>query len=96
MIRVGGWAVSDSRVILSACLCVCVPQTIQNEPEFAAPWEANVYSAENERDFLKNFLGPVIRANHPARRHTLRCCCCLCCIILSYHSDLRSQHDIWL
>jgi len=39
--------------------------TIQNEPEFAAPWEACVYNAEQERDFLKNYLGPQLRKDHP-------------------------------
>jgi len=39
--------------------------TVQNEPEFAAPWEACVYHPEQERDFLKNYLGPVIARDHP-------------------------------
>lgn len=39
--------------------------TVQNEPAFGAPWEACTYSAEQERDFLKNHLGPVMRRDHP-------------------------------
>jgi len=39
--------------------------TIQNESEFAAPWEACVYSPENQRDFIKKYLGPVMRRDHP-------------------------------
>eukprot|EP00929_Paragymnodinium_shiwhaense_P062299 TRINITY_DN31108_c0_g1_i2.p1 TRINITY_DN31108_c0_g1~~TRINITY_DN31108_c0_g1_i2.p1 ORF type:complete len:402 (+),score=79.85 TRINITY_DN31108_c0_g1_i2:716-1921(+) len=39
--------------------------TVQNEPGFAALWEACTYSAEQERDFLKNHLGPVMRKDHP-------------------------------
>lgn len=39
--------------------------TPQNEPEFAAPWEACTYTAEYERDFIVNYLGPVLRAEHP-------------------------------
>jgi glucosylceramidase len=32
--------------------------TIQNEPMATQSWESSIYSAEEERDFLKNFLGP--------------------------------------
>jgi glucosylceramidase len=39
--------------------------TVQNEPEFAAPWEACSYSKENERDFVAAHLGPVLRRDHP-------------------------------
>ena len=31
--------------------------TIQNEPMATQRWESCIYSAEEERDFLKNFLG---------------------------------------
>ncbi|HUI93027.1 MAG TPA: glycoside hydrolase family 30 beta sandwich domain-containing protein [Chitinivibrionales bacterium] len=37
--------------------------TIQNEPAYDAYWEACVYSAAQERDFLKNALGPVFDTN---------------------------------
>lgn len=34
--------------------------TIQNEPVAVQTWESCVYSAEQERDFLKNHLGPTL------------------------------------
>ncbi|GAC1658073.1 MAG: glycoside hydrolase family 30 protein [Gemmatimonadaceae bacterium] len=34
--------------------------TIQNEPMATQRWESCVYPAEDERDFLKNHLGPVM------------------------------------
>ena len=34
--------------------------TIQNEPMARQTWESCVYTAENERDFLKNYLGPTL------------------------------------
>lgn len=34
--------------------------TIQNEPMATQRWESCIYSADNERDFLKSFLGPTI------------------------------------
>ena len=34
--------------------------TIQNEPMATQTWESCIYSAEDERDFLKNFLGPTM------------------------------------
>ncbi|MDW7693061.1 glycoside hydrolase family 30 protein [Flammeovirgaceae bacterium SG7u.111] len=33
--------------------------TIQNEPMATQTWESCVYTAEDERDFLKNYLGPT-------------------------------------
>ncbi|KAK3277055.1 hypothetical protein CYMTET_14919 [Cymbomonas tetramitiformis] len=39
--------------------------TVQNEPEYAADWEACKYTAEYTRDFVKNFLGPKMEADHP-------------------------------
>jgi glucosylceramidase len=35
--------------------------TIQNEPMATQTWESCVYSAEEERDFLKKFLGPTLQ-----------------------------------
>ena len=35
--------------------------SVQNEPMATQAWESCVYSAEDERDFLKNFLGPTMR-----------------------------------
>jgi glucosylceramidase len=39
--------------------------TIQNEPEFDAPWEACCYTPEEELDFLQRHLGPQLRSDHP-------------------------------
>lgn len=36
--------------------------TIQNEPMAVQRWESCIYTAEEERDFLKNHLGPVLDA----------------------------------
>lgn len=36
--------------------------TIQNEPMATQTWESCIYTAEEERDFLKNHLGPVLSA----------------------------------
>lgn len=35
--------------------------TIQNEPMATQRWESCIYTAEEERDFLKNHLGPTLR-----------------------------------
>jgi glucosylceramidase len=35
--------------------------TIQNEPMATQTWESCVYTAEEERDFLKNYLGPTLK-----------------------------------
>lgn len=34
--------------------------SIQNEPMATQTWESCIYTAEEERDFLKNFLGPTM------------------------------------
>lgn len=34
--------------------------TVQNEPMATQRWESCLYTAEEERDFLKNFLGPMM------------------------------------
>jgi glucosylceramidase len=34
--------------------------TIQNEPMATQTWESCIYSADNERDFLKSYLGPTV------------------------------------
>ncbi|TDH72214.1 hypothetical protein CCR75_004287 [Bremia lactucae] len=39
--------------------------TSQNEPEFAAPWEACVYDPEYQASFIGEFLGPVLARDHP-------------------------------
>jgi glucosylceramidase len=35
--------------------------SIQNEPMATQKWESCIYSAEQERDFLKNYLGPTMK-----------------------------------
>lgn len=35
--------------------------TVQNEPMAAQSWESCSYTAEEERDFVKNFLGPTLK-----------------------------------
>lgn len=40
--------------------------SVQNEPMAVQSWESCVYSAEEERDFIKNYLGPTL-ANSAVR-----------------------------
>ena len=35
--------------------------SVQNEPMATQTWESCIYSAEEERDFLKNYLGPTMK-----------------------------------
>ena len=37
--------------------------SVQNEPMATQKWESCVYTAEEERDFIKNFLGPTLNKN---------------------------------
>jgi len=37
--------------------------TIQNEPMAKQTWESCIYTGEEERDFLKNYLGPTMQKN---------------------------------
>jgi glucosylceramidase len=37
--------------------------TVQNEPMATQRWESCIYTAEEERDFLKNYLGPTLEKN---------------------------------
>mmetsp|Transcript_12085 Transcript_12085/g.33429 ORF Transcript_12085/g.33429 Transcript_12085/m.33429 type:complete len:863 (+) Transcript_12085:200-2788(+) len=39
--------------------------TVQNEPEFPAPWEACAYTPFTETDFVANHLGPQLEKDHP-------------------------------
>ena len=39
--------------------------TVQNEPEFPAPWEACSYTPETESDFVAYHLGPQLEKDHP-------------------------------
>eukprot|EP00605_Chrysophyceae_sp_TOSAG23-4_P000227 GSChrysophyteH1.ASY1.ANO1.264.1 assembled CDS len=38
--------------------------TPQNEPEFDAPWEACMWSETGERDWVAQYLGPILKRNH--------------------------------
>ena len=46
---------------------------LQNEPEFAAPWDACVWTAEYTREFVAEYLGPRLARDHPVStpRHAL-------------------------
>lgn len=37
--------------------------TVQNEPMAKQTWESCIYTAEEERDFIKNYLGPTLEKN---------------------------------
>jgi len=37
--------------------------TVQNEPMAVQKWESCIFTAEEERDFIKNFLGPTMQKN---------------------------------
>eukprot|EP00903_Cladosiphon_okamuranus_P018045 g16606.t1 len=39
--------------------------TIQNESENGGPWEACIYTPSSQADFIRDYLGPVIRRDHP-------------------------------
>lgn len=61
------WALYFSKYI-SAYRSLGLPfwaVTVQNEPEFPAPWEACSYTPEYEKDFIANHLGPRLRQDHP-------------------------------
>lgn len=40
--------------------------TVQNEPMAKQKWESCFYTAEEERDFIKKYLGPTLRASNVA------------------------------
>ncbi|MDD5705482.1 MAG: glycoside hydrolase family 30 protein [Kiritimatiellae bacterium] len=37
--------------------------TVQNEPKAKQTWDSCLYTAEEERDFVKNYLGPALKKN---------------------------------
>ncbi|HKI69200.1 MAG TPA: glycoside hydrolase family 30 protein [Verrucomicrobiae bacterium] len=45
--------------------------TVQNEPMAVQTWESCVYTADEERDFVKNDLGPVMAENGLGRKKIL-------------------------
>ena len=42
--------------------------TVQNEPMATQTWESCLYTGEEERDFVKNFLGPTLHKNGMASK----------------------------
>lgn len=42
--------------------------SIQNEPMATQRWESCIYTAEEERDFLKNYLGPTMKKEELANK----------------------------
>jgi glucosylceramidase len=40
--------------------------SVQNEPMATQRWESCIYTAEEERDFVKNYLGPILAKNKMA------------------------------
>eukprot|EP00934_Nitzschia_sp_Nitz4_P004356 Nitzschia sp. Nitz4//scaffold202_size38995//36079//38899//NITZ4_007638-RA/size38995-augustus-gene-0.53-mRNA-1//1//CDS//3329541402//4346//frame0 len=61
------WALYFSKFI-GAYLAKGVPLwavTVQNEPEFPAPWEACSYTPKTESEFVGYHLGPQLAADHP-------------------------------
>ncbi|RPJ24385.1 MAG: glucosylceramidase [Chloroflexi bacterium] len=45
--------------------------SVQNEVEAAQPWESCLYSAEEERDFVRDHLGPTLQREGLADTHLL-------------------------
>lgn len=45
--------------------------TVQNEPMATQKWESCIYTAEEERDFLKNYLGPTLQREGLADKRIL-------------------------
>lgn len=39
--------------------------TVQNEPEAVQSWESCIYTAEETRDFVAEYLGPTLKRVHP-------------------------------
>lgn len=42
--------------------------SVQNEPMAKQSWESCIYTAEDERDFIKNFLGPTLQKSGMAQK----------------------------
>jgi len=56
--------------------------TIQNEPMATQKWESCIYTADDERDFLKNFLGPTMQKDGLGDKKI---------IVLDHNRDLMVQ-----
>jgi glucosylceramidase len=55
--------------------------SLQNEPMATQTWESCIYTAEEERDFLKNYLGPTVRKELGDKK----------IIVWDHNRDLMSQ-----
>ena len=56
--------------------------TLQNEPMATQRWESCIYTAEEERDFLKNYLGPTMKKEGLADKKI---------IVWDHNRDLMTQ-----
>jgi glucosylceramidase len=56
--------------------------TVQNEPMATQRWESCIYTAEEERDFLKNYLGPTMKKEGLADKKI---------IVWDHNRDLMTQ-----
>ncbi|HLP14748.1 MAG TPA: glycoside hydrolase family 30 beta sandwich domain-containing protein, partial [Bacteroidota bacterium] len=56
--------------------------SVQNEPMAKQRWESCIFTAEEERDFLKGFLGPVMKQEGLERKHI---------IVWDHNRDLINQ-----
>jgi glucosylceramidase len=56
--------------------------TVQNEPMAVQRWESCIFSAEEERDFVKNYLGPTLAKAGMANKKI---------IVWDHNRDLMSQ-----
>jgi glucosylceramidase len=56
--------------------------TIQNEPMATQRWESCIFTAEEERDFLKNYLGPIMKKEGLAAKKI---------IVWDHNRDLMTQ-----
>ena len=45
--------------------------SVQNEPMAKQKWESCIYTAEDERDFIKNYLGPTLAKNGLSNKHLI-------------------------
>jgi len=61
--------------------------TVQNEPMAKQTWESCMYTAEEERDFIKNHLGPTLKKNGLADKKL---------IAWDHNRDLLYQRASWI
>ncbi|MFP9098726.1 glycoside hydrolase family 30 protein [Flavobacterium sp. RHBU_24] len=55
--------------------------TVQNEPMATQTWESCIYTAEDERDFLKSYLGPTMAKAFPDKK----------IVVWDHNRDLMNQ-----